>query len=178
MKILNLYYSQTGNTLKIARKISSALENSGHKITLLEAAKNLEVDLLSYDFIFAGSGVYQWLPGKPMLDFLRNKRKENAEAGNITPCSPKISNKKAVIYCTYAGVHTGINEAIPAVKFCGQLFDHLGFTILDEWYFIGDFKDANMKKLNIGGRFGDITGRPNKQDLEEIEQRVNAIINV
>jgi len=178
MKILNLYHSQTGNTKEIALRISSALKNSNHEVILLQAEKNLKIDLLDYDFIFAGSGVYQWLPGKPMLDFLRNQRKENAEAGNIKPCSPKRSNKKAVIYCTYAGTHTGINEAIPAVKFSGQLFDHLGFTILDEWYFIGDFKDESMKKLNTGGRMGNITGRPNEQDLEKIEQRVQAIINV
>jgi flavodoxin len=39
MKILNLYYSQTGNTEKIARKISSALKKSGHKLTMIEAEK-------------------------------------------------------------------------------------------------------------------------------------------
>ena len=26
---------------------------------------------------------------------------------------------KTVIYCTYGGTHTGINEAIPAVKYMG-----------------------------------------------------------
>jgi flavodoxin len=39
MKILNLYYSQTGNTEKIARKISLAIKNSGHEITMIEAEK-------------------------------------------------------------------------------------------------------------------------------------------
>ena len=178
MKILNLYYSQTRNTEKIAYRISSALKNSGHEITMIKAEKNLKIDLLNYDFIFAGSGVYQWLPGKPMLDFLRNQRKENSDKENITLCSPKLPNKKAVIYCTYAGIHTGISEAVPAVKFSGQLFDHLGFTIVGEWYFLGEFKDENMKKLNIGGRFGDISGRPNEQDLKEIEQKIKEIINI
>ena len=178
MKILNLYYSQTGNTEKIAHKISSALENCGHEITMVKAEKNLRIDLLHYDFIFVGSGVYQWLPAKPMLDFLRNQRKENSDKGNIKLCSPRLPGKKAVVYCTYAGIHTGINEAVPAVKFSGQLFDHLGFTIVDEWCFIGGFKDESMKDLNIGGKFGNITGRPSEHDLKEIEQKVKAIINV
>jgi flavodoxin len=39
MKISNLYYSQTGNTEKIARKISLAIKNSGHEITMIEAEK-------------------------------------------------------------------------------------------------------------------------------------------
>jgi flavodoxin len=47
MKILNLYYSQTGNTEKIARKISSALKKSGHKLTMIEAEKTLRIDLTS-----------------------------------------------------------------------------------------------------------------------------------
>lgn len=178
MKILNLYYSQTGNTEKNAHRISSALKNSGHETNIIKAEKNLKIDLLSYDFIFAGSGVYQWLPGKPMLDFLRNQRKENSDKGNINLCSPRLPGKKAVIYCTYAAIHTGMSEAVPAVKFSGQLFDHLGFTIVDEWYFLGEFKDENMKKLNSGGKVGDISGRPSEQDLREIEQKVKTIINI
>jgi flavodoxin len=39
MKILNLYYSPTGNTEKTSRKIPSALKNSGHEITMIEAEK-------------------------------------------------------------------------------------------------------------------------------------------
>ena len=93
------------------------------------------------------------------------------------PCSPRLPDRSAVIYCTYGGVHTGINEAIPAVKFCGQLFDHLGFTILDEWYFVGDFKTEDMYNYNTGGRHGDITGRPDERDLEEVEERIKDILN-
>ncbi len=178
MKVLNLYYSQTGNTEKIAVKIEKTLKHTGYDVNTVQADKELDIDILEYDFIFVGSGVYQWLPGKPMLDFLRGSRQKYSQAGKIIPCSPKLSGKKAVIYCTYGGVHTGINEAVPAVKFCGQLFDHLGFTILDEWYFIGDFKTEEFKVHNTSGRFGYITGRPDERDLTEIEARVKAIIEV
>jgi len=178
MKILNLYHSQTGNTEMIARRIAATLTDAGHQADTVKAEKGLDIDILQYDFLFVGSGVYQWLPGKPLLDILRGHRKKYSEAGKIVPCSPRLPGKKAVIYCSYAGVHTGINEAVPAVKFAGQLFDHLGFTIVDEWYFIGDFKTDDFKKMNSGGRFGTITGRPDERDLKEIEQRVRAIITV
>lgn len=175
MQILNLYYSQTGNTEKIARTIAETLQGLGHAADTLAAAKELSVDFLSYDFIFAGSGVYQWLPGKPMLDFLRGSRQRYSEAGMIQPCSPRRANKRAVMYCTYGGIHTGIREAVPAVKFCGQLFDHLGFTIIDEWYIVGDFKTDGLRQYNTGGLLGDITGRPDARDLQDIAGRVKAI---
>jgi len=74
MKILNLYYSQTGNTEQFAKTFEKALSAAGHTVDTVQACKELGIDLLAYDFIFAGSGVYQWLPGKPMLDFLRASR--------------------------------------------------------------------------------------------------------
>jgi hypothetical protein len=109
---------------------------------------------------------------------LRASRQRYSQAGHIRPCSPRLPGKRAVIYCTYGGVHTGINEAVPAVKFCGQFFDHLGITVLDEWYFIGDFKSDEFKRHNTGGRFGDITGRPDERDLKEVSERVQAILIV
>ena len=178
MRILNLYHSQTGNTEKIALRIADTATRLGHTVDTLAAAKELEVDLLGYDFFFVGSGVYQWLPGKPLLDFLRAARQRYSQAGHISPCSPRLTGKRAVVYCTYGGVHTGINEAVPAVKFCGQLFDHLGITVLEEWYYIGDFKDEAFKKHNTGGRFGDISGRPDERDLQEISGRVRATLTV
>ena len=178
MKILNLYYSQTGNTEKIAKKIAWVLADMEHDVDTIKAEKGLKIDFLQYNFLFVGSGVYQWLPGKPMLDILRGHRQKYSDEGKIIPCSPRVPDRKAVIYCTYAGVHTGVNEAIPAVKFCGQLFDHMGFTILDEWYFIGDFKAEDMKKYNTGGRLGDITGRPDERDLAEVEERVKGTLRV
>jgi hypothetical protein len=178
MNILNLYHSQTGNTEKLALRIGHTAEALGHTVATLRAEKELDIDIISFDFVFAGSGVYQWLPGKPMLDFLRKSRKINAESGNIAPCSPKRPGKKAVIYCTYAGVHTGVSEAVPAVKFTGQLFDHLGFIIIDEWYFAGDFQPENMKRMNTGGRLGDINGRPDERDLAQLEQQVRAVLSV
>lgn len=178
MRILNLYHSQTGNTRKIALRIAEAAASLGHTVDTLEASKDLDPDLLGYDFFFVGSGVYQWLPGKPMLDFLRASRQRYSQAGHIRPCSPRLPGRHAVIYCTYGGVHTGINEAVPAVKFCGQLFDHLGITVIDEWCYIGDFKDAAFKQHNTAGRFGDITGRPDERDLQEISARVKALLTL
>lgn len=176
MNVLNFYHSETGNTEKIACRIADTLKDMGHTVETIKAEKGRAIDFLKYDFIFAGSGVYQWLPGKPMLDMLRGHRQKYSDAGAIKPGSPLIPGKKAVVYCSYAGIHTGINEAIPAVKFIGQLFDHLGVLIVAEWYFIGGFKTESFQHLNAVGRMGDITGRPDDQDLKEVERRVKKIV--
>jgi len=178
MKVLNIYHSTTGNTEKVARVIEKTVREAGHEVDLIKASAKAEVDLLAYDFIFAGSGVYEWLPGKPLQELFTKIRKKYFEMGEIRLSAPRRANKKAVIYCTYGGAHTGINEAIPAVKYMGQLFDHLGFEILDEWYFVGEYHPKKYKEFSVGGRLGDIGGRPNEQDLHDVSERVRGILCV
>lgn len=180
MKILHLYYTSTGNTRKVAETIDQALNNAGHQVDSVKVGKNTsdDINLLDYDMVFAGSGVYEWLPGKSMQDLFGRLRRKHVENGDIKPASPKRAGKNAVIYCTYGGVHTGINEAIPAVKFMGQLFDHLGFTILGEWYVPGEYVPEKMQKFSEAGRLGDIRGRPDANDLNEVTQKVNGILRV
>lgn len=66
MKVLNLYCSVTGNTEKVAKQIESAVLKAGHDVETIRVLKIVDLDLLAYDSVFVGSGVYAWLPGKPM----------------------------------------------------------------------------------------------------------------
>ncbi|MBW1780618.1 MAG: flavodoxin [Deltaproteobacteria bacterium] len=179
MKALNLYFSSTGNTEKVALTISDTLKELGLAIdTLRIKSTEMDIDLLQYDMVFAGSGVYAWLPGKPLMDLFASLRKAAMSGGAIQPASPKIPGKKAVIYCTYGGVHTGVNEAVPAVKYMGQLFDHLGFTIVGEWYVLGAYRPEKMKAHSVNGRMGDIRERPDSADLKDVAERVKGILRV
>jgi hypothetical protein len=179
MKILNLFFSSTGNTEKVANRITTTVEKLGHQIDAVKITGNTSIDLLSYDCIFVGSGVYQWLPGKGLQEFIAAQLALYAAAGEIKYASPRRANKKAVIYCTYGGAHTGVNEAVPAVKFMGQLFDHLGFEIVAEWYFIGEYPaQGRFQDYSILGRLGDITGRPDDADLADVAARVTGVLRV
>ena len=178
MKILNLYFSSTGNTEKVAQKIADAARSEGHQVDLLKITEDINVEFFDYDFIFAGSGVYEWLPGQPVVKAFSEMRKKYVKEGKLKPASPRLPDKKAVVYCTYGGAHTGINEAIPAVKYMAQLFDHLGFVILDEWYFVGGYVPEKFKDFNLIGRLGDIRGRPTADDLKVIAQKVTGILRV
>ena len=61
----------------------------------------------------------------------------------------------------------------------GQLFDHLGFEIVAEWYFIGAFPaHGRMKDFSTLGRLGNITDRPNEADLADLAERVTGVLRV
>jgi len=90
--------------------------------------------------------------------------------------SPKIPGKAALVFVTYSGPHIGLNEALPAGKYIRQFFEHLGFAVVGEWYIVGEFhgwKEANQK-----GRLGDIRGRPNAQDLANVERNAKNIVKL
>jgi hypothetical protein len=179
MDVLNLYFSQTGNTEKVATRIEETVRELGHKPdTIRITAEDQDIDILKYDFVFAGSGVYGQLPGKGLMKLFRRHLQEYVRKGEIKPASPKRPSANAVVYCTYGGVHTGINEAIPAVKYMGQLFDHLGYTIVAEWYVIGEYHPDGMRSHSVSGRLGDIRGRPNQEDLRDVTERVKGILRV
>ncbi len=176
MNILTLVASKTGNTRKVAETIHQAVLEDGHDATLLEAAGDAEISLMDYDIVFTGTGVYDRQPAKPMNEMIDTQMVKGVKEKLIVPAAPRRPGKFAVLFCTYGGVHTGVNEAIPAVKRVGQLFDHYGFEILDEWYVVGAFKPNGMQQYNFGGRLGDISNRPNQADLDDIFQRTKAII--
>jgi hypothetical protein len=73
-----------------------------------------------------------------------------------------------VVFCTYSGPHTGIDEAIPACKYMGQFFAHIGIHVAGEWYIIGEYHGKEDRSTM--GPLGDIRGRPNARDLQKVEQ--------
>ncbi len=61
MKVLVSYYSDTGNTKKVAEAIYDAIKESGKEISLMTEASNLS----EFDLIFCGFPVHSMgLPGK------------------------------------------------------------------------------------------------------------------
>jgi hypothetical protein len=179
MLVLNIYFSLTGNTEMVAFRIRDTVAELGHEVNTVKIdCKDVEIDILKYDFVFVGSGVYGQLPGKAFIELSREHIRKYAGAGEIKPAAPRRPGAFCVVYCTYGGGHTGINEAVPAVKYMGQLLDHLGYTILAEWYVVGEYKTERLREMSVSGRLGDIRGRPNDQDLKEIEEKVKGVLRV
>ena len=90
MKVLNLYFSSTGNTEKVALKIDETVQELGHSVdTIKISSKEHSLDILNYDFVFVGSGVYGQLPGKSLMDLQRGLIQSYVKAGEINPTSPR-----------------------------------------------------------------------------------------
>ena len=173
MKTLILSCSFTGNTEKVTQKIEGALKLHKIRPNVMKISKDIDVELHDYDLVFLGVPVYEFLPPKSVLDFIHSQLTFHRKEGTIIPCSPRIPGKYAVCYCTYSGPHTGIREAIPAIKYMTQFFEHLRFLVLEEWYVVGEF--INNELLSTKVTLGDIRGRPNEQDLKEVSEMVKGI---
>jgi flavodoxin len=174
MNALIIYWSATGNTEKLAKTIRSSLNKANINPESLKITADLDIDVLEYDLVFIGSPSYQFLPPEPVLNFVKNRMKYHNENSHIKLGAPKLPGKSAVIFCTFSGPHTGQNEAVPVGKYLGQFFEHLGFEIKGEWYTVGEFHGRN--ELSSNGRMGNIIGRPDENDLAEIEKKVGELV--
>ena len=106
---------------------------------------------------------------------MKNKFSEYRQQGRVKLGCPRIPGKHALIFCTYSGPHTGVNEAIPAGKYAGQFFDNLGFEVEGDWYVIGEFRGKEDNSTQ--GRLGDIHGKPTPEDLNKVKEDTMRLIS-
>ena len=168
MNAMIIYWTNTGNTEKVALAIKEGLINGGAKVSMCKVEDAGDVDFYSFDLVCIGFPSYQWSPPKPMDKFLKDRLSAYRKQGRVMWGSPSVPGKNALIFCTYSGPHTGINEAIPAGLYAGQFFEHLGFNVLDAWYIVGEFHGNH--EASTQGRLGDIRGLPNEEDLDKIKR--------
>ncbi len=173
-KALILYCSITGNTEKVAQAINAGLSDSGMETTLLKFKDAEAIDYMDYDLVCIGAPSYSWCVPQPFNDFLKKKFMQYRDTGKIKPGSPRIG-KNALVFCTYSGPHTGIDEAIPAGLYMAQFFDHLGFDVLDKWYVLSEF--VGNIEMSTKGRMGDIRGLPSAENLMEIRQKAQKLVS-
>ena len=173
---LIVYWSKTGNTEKVAKAIKEGLEEAGLIINVKKPEEAQNTDFFNYDLICIGAPSYSWHLPEPMAKFLKEKFAFYRKQGKIKPSAPKVPGKNALIFVTYSGPHTGINEAIPVGKDVRQFFEHIGFTVIDEWYILSEFHGS--LEYNTKGKMGDIRGKPTKEDLEIITENAKLILNV
>ena len=168
MNTIIIYWSKTGNTEKVAKAVQEGLNEAGTNVSMLRVEDAAEVDFYDYDLVCVGFPSYQWSPPKPVDKYLSNKFSVYRNEGRIKWGSPRVPGKNALIFCTYSGPHTGLNEATPAGLYAGQFFEHLGFNVLDEWYVLGEFHGS--EEASTQGRLGDIKGLPNQEDLNKVKE--------
>jgi len=161
-----LYWSNTGNAKKVALAITDGLESAGLDVSLLKISEAENGDYFDYDLVCVGFPSYQWHPPKPVTEFLHKKFDTYRKQQKIKASAPTVPGKNALVFCTYSGPHTGLREATPAGLYVGQFFEHLSFTVLDEWYVLSEFQDS--EEHSTKGRMGDIRGKPTKKEQQKI----------
>ena len=170
---LIIYWSDTGNTQKVAFAIKEGLETAGLKVDMKKPQEAAELDFFNYDLVCVGSPSIEWQPAKPIADLLKAKLNLHRTLGKIKPCAPKVKGKNALIFCTYSGPHTGIDEAIPAGKTMRQYFEHFGFNVVTEWYIPSEFH--GREDLSTQGVLGDIRGKPTTEELAKIKKKAQQL---
>lgn len=174
MKAVVLYWSKTGNTKKIAQTIKEAIEESDIDTALQVIDGAVDLDWFDYDLVCLGFPSHQWHPPEDVVNYLKKRSQIYRKKDMIKIGAPKIPGKYALIFCSYSGPHTGIDEAIPAGKYAGQFFAHLGFSV-EECYVIGEFHGSAEKSTQ--GPLGDICGRPDEDDLAKVKNQVFDLIS-
>lgn len=172
-RALIIYWSKTGNTERLANAISQGLKEAGMKVTLKKPEEARDADFFDFDLVCVGAPSYSWHLPEPMDSFLKKKFAFYRQQGKIKPSAPKIQGKNALIFVTYSGPHTGVDEATPVGKDVRQYFEHLGFNVIDEWYVLSEFH-GSVENSTLG-RMGDIRGKPTVEELQAIMQNSKQI---
>ncbi|MEJ2109726.1 MAG: hypothetical protein P8Z37_07420 [Acidobacteriota bacterium] len=188
------YSSNTGNTEKVALKFKETFEKNGWQCDIFKVRKNADdilrppINIRSYDFICAGSGLRAHLPYNEILNMLRGLRTGmdprltlrfrdetipyiSEPVQEIPPHKdPKIDHKKiilghdspkAVVFITYAGCEFGPKEADPAADLLALELEHIGFRYIGRFCCPGKYVDDPMPRTF----HGDIRERPDERDL-------------
>jgi flavodoxin len=170
---LIIYWSKTGNTEKVAMAMRQGLEEVDFQVTIKKPEEAEAIDYFDYDLVCVGAPTYSWHLPEPMTNFLKKKFAEYRQKGKIKPSAPRIQGKNAIVFVTYSGPHTGIDEATPVGKDIRQYFEHLGFNVIDEFYVLSEFH-GSLENSTLG-RLGDIRGKPTAEQLQVIKDDAKRI---
>ncbi len=173
MKCLILFWSSGGNTQKVAQAIEKTINEQHIEVDTLRITEHLEINFDPYDLIFFGSPSYQWIPPEEVQHFI--KRTLKRERHGVRPLgAPKRHRTFSIAFCTYSGVHTGEREGWTAGAYMAQFLEHMGCFVLDQWYTPGKFQ--GWEEGSLYGKMGDISQRPNEEDIRIIKMKTNEVL--
>jgi flavodoxin len=182
LRALVLYWSAGGNTRAVAQALARGLESRSAEVTLLSITdpEAEQVDAETYHLVCLGSPSYHFGVPAPMRRYVEKMGQRGRELGFPELGAPPHRHKWGVVFVTYGGPHTGLEEATPAGDFMAQALRHLGRQIRGAWYTVGAFHGNRPgdREHNLLGWLGDIRGRPNEHDLGVIESNARGLAHI
>ena len=169
MRILILYFSNTGNTEKVAKAIKEGL--SGQEVESI-SVNNANQDVFQeIDLLILGSGVYASRANNSLIKFVSS--------------SPKLPAKIA-LFCT----HESLEFYQTPFKKLEKVIEKQGCEIIGEFDCIGENLGMSigerMKMINslppekreeAKKSLGHSKGRPNKEDLDNAKKFAAKLIS-
>ena len=157
LKILITYFSNTGNTEKIAKSIKEGL--TGHDVNLVPA-KEMDASLLnSFDLVILGSGIYAGKIDRSIFNLVKNAEElPSAFAYFCTHASLEFYQKP------YFKITKMLAEQ--GIKVIGEfdcVGDNIGIPIETRMGMFSKLPDEKKKQAMLD--MEKIKGRPNKEDL-------------
>lgn len=90
-----LYWSNTGNTEKVAYSILNGLESAGLTVSIMKTTSADNIDYFDYDLVCIGAPSVQWHQPKQVTEFLLKKFDEYKKQDKIKSL-PKNKGKKCL----------------------------------------------------------------------------------
>lgn len=171
MKVLVTYFSQTGNTEKIAKEIfKEAFRENEVELKKLEEADPRTLD--GYDLIFVGSPLHAGSLAGPVKEFLNAMKVGSGQkiAGFITHAAPAYPDQDMDKFSE--PIKTACREKGMAYEGC---FDCQGF--LTEALHEMIKKSQNLSDAQWADRVNQMTGHPDAEDLNKARAFAKAILS-
>ena len=146
MKILVCYFSNTGNTEKVAKSIAEGLEDENVEVLKIEDAD--PSNLKNYDLVVLGSGIYGGKLNKKVTDFMKE----------VSEYPPKFA---------FFNTHQSSTAYQKAFKRIRSKLEESGSKVIGEFDCIGE--NLGMPKETILGMLAKLPSEEKKRQEAKIE---------
>ena len=159
MKILITYYSETGNTEKIAKSIGEGIANES---PVIKQIKDVDINSLNdYDLVFFGAPTQA--NGLPKA------------AKNFLKTCPEDAPYKFAVFSTHGSSElSGYSSFFKAVN---KILDKKNITVVDQFDSVGELKNEQVIQMlrgampdTIDNMINNAKGRPNATDLANAKE--------
>jgi len=140
MDITMIYFSQTGNTRRVAEAMAGAFEEAGHSVRAIPLKKAAPEDAAEGDLLGVGAPCFSSQAPTPMAEFLR--------------ALPPLDGRRAFVFATSGGAP-------------GRVLYDLGSLLRDRGAdVVGGFLARGEVYYPAPCMVGRFRGRPNAEDLD------------
>ncbi|MHA1916208.1 MAG: flavodoxin family protein, partial [Promethearchaeota archaeon] len=173
MKILVAYFTNTGNTEKVAKAIYEALVEEQQDVTLLTIKECDPGALNSYDLIIFGSGIYAETISKKIVRLVKKATELPAKiAGFHTYGRPKIY--KGVFNNALGEILTKHNSKLIAESGC--MGENKGMTREQSLQWISGMPEEEQEEARKN--MDNAVGHPDKEDLENAKKFAKSLLEI